>query len=176
MVKATNHIASMMAERYRVDLSKSAYEACASLMLDAERIVPHDMQGTAARLVPSLLRSHREPVSSLISVLFPIIYRELAKADEIPDFFKFLPFIDWDRCKTARHELVSAFLASSWAPGDLVLTAFRCRDTLKFLKRVAKSYGGSDYLYKIERDLGRLPAAYAKKPDGAFLKFAPIDP
>lgn len=38
---------------------------------------------------------------------------------DVPDLLKFVPFIDWDRCKSARREFVSAFMSSSRAPADL---------------------------------------------------------
>lgn len=109
-----------------------------------------------AWLMPSLLLARRQPVSLMIAALFPMIYRELAKADAVPDLLKFVPFLDWDRCKTARRELVNAFMSSSWKAGDLALTACRCGDVAKILKRVAKSYGGEDYLVRMENDLDRL--------------------
>jgi hypothetical protein len=74
----------------------------------------------------------------------------------VPDLLKFVPLFDWDRCKTARRELVNAFMSSSWKAGDLALTACRCGDVAKILKRVASSYRGEEYLARIESDLGRL--------------------
>lgn len=108
----------------------------------------HSRLGTALRL----------PVSALVAVAFPTVYREYAKADDIPDFLKFMPFVDWDRCRSARHELVSAFLSSSaWAPGHLALTSCRCGDIGKIFGRVANSYDGDAYLNRVLNDLGYLP-------------------
>ncbi|WP_269507582.1 hypothetical protein [Burkholderia sp. IMCC1007] len=110
----------------------------------------------AGWLIQSLLHARRQPVSMLIAALFPVVYQELAKADDVPDFLKFVPFFDWDRCKTARRELVNAFMSSSWKAGDLALVACRTHDIAKILKRVAASYGGEEYLTRIESDLDRL--------------------
>ena len=77
----------------------------------------------------------------------------------MPNLLKFVPFLDWDRCKAARHELVSAFMSSTWAPGDLALTACRCGDVDKILRRTAKSYGGDFDINRIADDIGRLPDA-----------------
>jgi hypothetical protein len=104
-------------------------------------------------LMSSLFHARRQPVSRMIAALFPMIYQELAKADDIPDLLKFIPFLDWDRCNTARHELVTAFMSSSWRAGDLALTACRCGDIATILKRVARSYGGEEYLARIENNL-----------------------
>jgi hypothetical protein len=90
------------------------------------------------------------------AAFFPIVYRELAKPDDAPSLFQLVTFYDWDRCKAARRELVDAFMTSSWNPGDLALTAYRCGDLAPILRRVARSCGGEEYLSQKERDLQRL--------------------
>lgn len=156
IVGAVDEIARALQGRHLVDLTEAANDACAWLMFDAEKIWRKALVDAAGWLVPSLFRARRQPVSLMIAALFPMIYQELAKADDVPDLLKFVPFFDWDRCKTARHEVVQAFMSSSWKPGDLALTACRCGDTAKILKRVAKSYGGEEYLARIENDLSCL--------------------
>jgi len=89
-----------------------------------------------------------------------LIYRELAKKDDVPDLLKFVPFFDWDRCKAARRELVDAFLASSvWRPSDLALTACRSSDLGRILRRAAMSIGGVAYIERLSAELGRLPVS-----------------
>lgn len=156
IVGVVDEIARTLQERPVIDLSEPACDACARLMFDAEKTSRKAMLDAAGWLMPSLLRARRQPVSLMIAALFPMIYRELAKADDVPDLLKFVPFYDWDRCKTARREIVDAFMSSSWRPGDLALTALRCGDVAKILRRVAKSYRGAEYLAQIENDLGRL--------------------
>ena len=112
----------------------------------------------SGRLLPTLMRSTEWPVSIMIASAFPFIYRELAKQDDVPDLFKFIPFIDWDRCKAARQKLVDAFMSSQvWAPGDLALTACLCSDIDQILRRTAKSVGGEAYIDRLIEDLQRLP-------------------
>lgn len=158
ILAAVDEITRVLKGRLVIDLTEAAYEACARLMLDAEKTVPRGvLVDAASHLLPSLLRANNQPVSLLIAALFPIIYQELATSHEVPEIMKFFYFFDWDRCKTARNELVFSFMSSpSWKPGDLALTACRCRDTLKIFQRVASSYGGDKYLIKIEDDLDRL--------------------
>lgn len=156
IVEAVDEIARALQGRHVIDLAEAASNACARLMFDAESTSRKALVSAAGWLMPSLLRARHHPVSLMIAALFPMIYRELAKADEVPDLLKFVPFFDWDRCKTARHELVDAFMSSSWSAGDLALTACRCDDVAKILKQVAKSYSGEEYLARIENDLGRL--------------------
>lgn len=156
IVKASVEIARVLHDRHPFDLSELASDACARLMLDAEKTSPKALSEAASWLVPSLLKALKQPVSRLVSVLFPVIYRELAVEDNVPEFLKLVPFFDWDRRQTARQELVEAFMSSSWHPGDLALAAYRCGETNLFFKQVAKSYAGKKYLAKIDKDLGRL--------------------
>jgi hypothetical protein len=156
IAEAIDEIARVLKGRHVLDLAEAAYDACARLVLDAEKTSRKAAVDAAGWLMPSLLSARDQPVSAIIAALFPLIYQELAKADDLPDLMKFVPFFDWDRCKTARRELVDAFISSSWRAGDLALTACRCGDVVKILKRVARSYGGEKYLAQIENDLGRL--------------------
>lgn len=156
IVGAVDEIARVLQGRHAIDLAEAANDACARLMFDAEKTSRKTLLDAAGWLMPSLLRTRRQPVSLMIAALFPMIYRELAKANDVPDLLKLFPFFDWDRCKTARRELVDAFMSSSWHAGDLALTACRCGDVALILKRVAKSYGGEEYLARVENDLGRL--------------------
>ena len=158
IITAVDDIARALKDRLVIELTEDAYVACARLMLDAEKNMPRSiLVDAASQLLPSLLRAKNQPVSLLISVLFPIIYQELATSREIPEIMRFFYFFDWDRCKTARNELVSAFMSSSsWKPGDLALTAFRCHDVVKVFKQIANSYHGDKYLVRIENDLGNI--------------------
>lgn len=156
IVQAVDEIARTLQGRNFIDLNEAATDACARLMFDAEEKSRNALLDAAGLLMPTLLRARQQPVSLMIATLFPVIYRELRKANDVPDLLKFVPFFDWDRCKIARRELVDAFMASSWKAGDLALAAFRCDDVTRILKRVEKSYGGDEYLSRIEKDLARL--------------------
>ncbi|HBO2529472.1 hypothetical protein OLM64_28410 [Pseudomonas aeruginosa] len=156
IVRAVDEIARVLQQRYSCDLAETANDACARLIFDAEKTSYISLVDAAGRLMPLLLSSRHKPVSLMIAALFPIIYRELAKADDAPDILKFIPFFDWDRCKNARHGLVEAFMSSNWRAGDLALTAYRCGDVGKILGRVSKLPGGEEYLLRVENDLSRL--------------------
>lgn len=157
VVRAMGEVGQILRDRRAFDLDVAAAEACASLLFEAEKAAPRAALAAAGHLLPMLMRQRKEPVSLLIAAAFPLIYRELAKKDDVPDLLKFVPFFDWDRCKAARQELVSAFMSSSWAPGDLALTACRCNDLGKILRRTAKAYGGDGYIGRVAADLARLP-------------------
>lgn len=156
LLAAVDEIASAIDGRHMIDIDASAIEAFAALLADANHVAWSAALTASGRILPLLMRSWREPVSPLVAVAFPAVYRELAKVDDVPDILGFIPFLDWDRCKSARRELVSAFLKSSWAPGDLALTAYRCGDVEKILRQTAKTYGGDEYINRVAADLGRL--------------------
>ncbi len=154
---AMEDIARMLVQRPNLDLDTAAMEACAALMLSAEKVAPKALLLAAGLLMPVLLRSRDRPVSPMIVAAFPSVHRELARVDEVSDLFKFITFFDWDRCKAARHELVDAFMSSSWPPLDLALTACRTKEVSKILRRVGKQYGGSNYLERITSEIDRVP-------------------
>lgn len=155
MVEAIDEIAWVILGRTDIDLAEEACDACAKLMFDAEKTSRKSLVEAAGLLMPSLLRARRQPVSLMVAALFPVIYEELAKADDVSSLLMFIPFFDWDRCKAARREVVNSFMSSSWRAGDLALTACRCGDLVKILKQVYRCYGGEKYLIQIEDDLDR---------------------
>ena len=158
IVASVEDIATSLAERYNLELDATAMEACGLLFWDARTGHFDALLRASGRLLPTLLRSKRSPVSSLIASTFPLIYQELAKKDDVPDLLKFVPLLDWDRCKAARRELVDAFMSSpSWTPSDLALTACRAKDVERILRRVGKSYRGDEYIDRLSNDLSNLP-------------------
>ncbi len=162
VVWSITQVAQVLQSRRSFDLDAAAAEACAHFLYEAEKVTPGAAVASAGYLVPMLMRQGRNPVSPMIAAAFPIVYRELAKQDDVPDLLKFFPFLDWDRCKVARQELVSAFMSSKWAPGDLALTACRCEDVGKILRRTAKALGGGAYLARVAADLSSLPDSCRK--------------
>lgn len=159
IVAAVDDLARALDGRHVIDVDNSAINAAANLLADASNHAWPAALAASGRLLPLLMRSQQAPVSTLVAVAFPVVYREYAKAEDIPDLLKFVPFMDWDRCKSARFELVSAFLGSSvWAPGDLALTSCRCGDVNKIFKRVSNSFGGNVYITRVLSDLDHLPA------------------
>jgi hypothetical protein len=94
IVGAVGEIARALQGRRVIDLTQVANDACANLMFDAEKTSRNALVDAAGWLMPSLLSARRQPVSLMIAALFPIIYGELAKADDVPDLLKFIPFFD----------------------------------------------------------------------------------
>lgn len=157
IVMSIGEIAQVLRNRPSFDLDEKAVEACADFMFDAEKVAPSALLEAAGYLLPTLLRLRSRPVSLMIAAAFPPIHSEFAKANDVPDFFKFIPFMDWDRCKSARRELVDAFMSSSWPPRDLALTACRTNEVARIMRRVAKQRDGEAYIKRIASDIGKLP-------------------
>ncbi|MGO6740068.1 hypothetical protein ACC732_34900 [Rhizobium ruizarguesonis] len=157
IVMSIGEIAQVLQNRPSFDLDEKAVEACADFMFDAEKVAPSALLEAAGYLLPTLLRLRSRPVSLMIAAAFPPIHSEFAKANDVPEFFKFIPFMDWDRCKSARHELVDAFMSSSWPPRDLALTACRTNEVARIMRRVAKQRDGEVYIKRIASDIGKLP-------------------
>jgi len=169
ILAAIEELAEGLTARLTLDLDESAATACAALMEDAQSVNLTGLLRGADKILPTLLRSGKAPVSAIVAIVFPLIYRELAKDDGTPTLYKFLPFMDWDRCKMARIHLVEAFLSSEiWRPVDLALTACRASDVDKILKRVAKAYHGEIYIARIAKDLKMLPSSCRKQIEQAL--------
>ena len=82
--------------------------------------------------------------------------------------YALIPFMDWDRCKAARRELVVAFMSSSWPPRDLALTACRTNEVARIIRRVAKQHDGEAYIKRIASDVGKLPKGCRNAVDNAI--------
>ncbi|ODA93390.1 hypothetical protein BFX40_11270 [Mesorhizobium sp. SEMIA 3007] len=168
MVLSVAEVAQVLRDRRSFDLDEEAVKACAAFMFDAEKAIPSALLEAAGYLLPTLLRSRNRPVSLMVAAVFPPIHREFAKADDLPEFFKFIPFMDWDRCKAVRHELIDAFMSSSWPPRDLALTACRANEIARIIRRVAKQHDGEAYIKLIASDVGKLPEGCRKAVENAI--------
>lgn len=110
------------------------------------------------------LRLKNYPISAVIVVTFPIVYRQLLQSKGEEDF-QIIPallslpmsfFMDWDRAKASRRDLVDAFMSSSWPPSDLMLAAIYAGIESKILKRVSRNHGGEKYIRLIENSIEQL--------------------
>lgn len=168
IVASVGAMGSALRERRPMDLSQSGIAAYTALLADAAKHMPGAILEAAGYLLPRLLETRDASVAEWVVALFPPIYLELARAKDLPDLLKFVPFIDWDRCKAARHALVDAFMSSSWAPGDLARCACFCGDEEKILGVVAKRQSGADYLARLAGDLDRVPVRCRQRLERAL--------
>lgn len=101
-------------------------------------------------MLPFAMAARQKPVLPLIVCTFPFVYEELRRDSDGFDIIKLFMFVDWDKCKMARKDLVRAFMASSWPPVDLAVTACRSRELSRFFKLLLRERGGDEYLTEIE--------------------------
>lgn len=161
-----DELSSRLVVRGRENLGASAYLVWSQLLAGAGKINPTAQLTAAAEVLPYALRHPELQVSPLVTAAFPITYRRLLQAKApTPDVLTVLFALPLalfagspDQAKTARHELVDAFLRSNWPPADLILTGLAVGVEQKVLKRVGRAYRGDKYIAAIERDAKRLSA------------------
>lgn len=157
IMSAIEELAKAIVARGRIDYPEHAAADAASLLWDSAVLDKLAFMQSSATLLQFLLRSKREPASPLIAAAFPSVYQELKKANDPPDFFKFFLFVDWDKCKIVRRELVDALMHSNWRATDIALAAARAQDPVRILRRIAKQNDGARVIADIERDLSSIP-------------------
>jgi hypothetical protein len=160
--------------RYGENLGEDGYNAWAVLLTESGNVSSDIQLRASLPTLPFAMGKRDLPVSALIGAAFPPVYAELLKSTGDEDF-KRLPallalplsiFIDWDRAKSARHELVDAYLYSSWPPADLLITSLAAGIQSETLRRLAGTHRGRDYLAAIDRDSHRLgPAQFGRIQD-----------
>jgi hypothetical protein len=98
------------------------------------------------------LRSTRVQVSGLLKVVFPTVYEQLRGTESTPSMFDFFSFHDWDKCKTARNDLVRAFINSVWPPVDLLMIAYEIKEVQSFSRILAAAQEGRKVLARALAD------------------------
>ena len=167
VVARIDELSSRLVVRGRENLGLPAYLAWSQLLAEASKGNPVVQLSAAAEVLPYALRHPELQVSPLVRVAFPLTYRRLLQTkptnpDILTVFFS-LPLTMFagspDQAKTARRELVDAFLRSNWPPADLMLTTMAVGVEQKALKRVSRAHRGDKYIAAIERDSKRLSAS-----------------
>lgn len=168
---AIEDLCERLIHRYGENLGQHGYEAWASLLLESGDISRPAQLRASLFALPFALSRKDLPVSALIGAAFPPVYYELLRSTGDEDFRRLpalllLPisfFYDWDRAESARHELIDAYLSSSWPPADLMVTSIAVGIERETLRRLEATHRGRDYLGAIERDSRRLaPEQLAK--------------
>jgi hypothetical protein len=171
---AIEDLCDRLIHRYGENLGVVGYKAWASLLLEAGRISPAAQLRASLSALPFVMTKRDLPVSDVIVAAFPSVYFELLRSTGDEDF-KRLPallllplsiFYDWDRAKSARQEIVDAYLYSSWPPADLMVTSMAAGIENETLYRLEGTHRGQEYLGAIDRDSHRLgPAEFSKVQD-----------
>ncbi len=141
-------------------LSEGAANMLSKILDNISHTNYSEYEQLALELLPSLMRNYEPSASVLIVTIFPSVYEMLRKEDSGIKFSRLFSFTDWDKCKTARKDLVRSFLRSDWPPVDLVKTAYYAQDTRRILKDLLQESGGKEYLKRIKNDIQKLPSEY----------------
>lgn len=141
--------------------------AWTKLLADSGQVNQRAQMTAAAKILSFALEERDKPVSPLIVVAFPIVYAELRAGHETPSLLSFF-FIDWDRCKTARGDVVRAFLNSVWPPSDLIRAVEPTGDLDRIFKRLLRERNGESFLAALREDVGRFPARERKRLEASI--------
>ena len=155
-------VVQLIASRRDFDLTADGATALARLIETAAQLDRHTYVKICSTILPFAVAARQKPASPIIIAAFPTIYDGLRKDREKFGLKNFISFVDWDKCRIARKDLIRAFMTSKWPPVDLAITAFRACELSKFLKRLLKEPDGPSYLAKVEKGAKRLEEVIRK--------------
>lgn len=165
---AIDHLALSIVSRGKIDYAEHAVADAASLHWDSAILDQQAFVRSSFTLMPFLLKSYQQPASPLIASVFPPVYEELKKVDATRDFYKLFVFFDGDRCKTARNDLIDAFMRSNWRATDIAVAAARSGDTAKILRGILTRHDGKRAILEIERNLSLIPNPWHREVSQAL--------
>jgi hypothetical protein len=139
----------------------------AHLLADSGAINQQAQTRAAGSVLSFALAERYKPVGPLIVIAFPIVYAELRAGNETPGLLSFF-FPDWDRCKTARRNIVQAFLGSSWQTTDLIKAVEPTGDLRRVFDRLLREPNGESFLARLRDDVSRLPVQERKRMEAAI--------
>lgn len=148
-------LAEAVVSRRRFDLTAAGAQALANLIESARPSNSAHLRA-CSQLLPFAMAAPAGPASPIVIATFPAVYRELRKDSDGFDLWKLFGFTDWDKCKTARRDLVRVFLRSKWPPLDFAKAVASTPDPERFFKRLLKEQGGLAYFKTIASEASKL--------------------
>ena len=149
-------VVRLVTSRHDFDLTVEGAMALARLIETSVQLDRHTYEKICSTILPFAMAAPQKPASPIILAAFPTVYDRLRKTRGDFGLVELFKFVDWDKCKTARKDLVRAFMTSEWPPVDLTIVANRTGELSRILKRLLKEPGGTSYLAKIEEGTQRL--------------------
>jgi hypothetical protein len=162
-------LSDRLVSRRHETVSDELVLAWAHLLADSGGVNQRAQMHAAGSVLSFAIEERDKPVSPLIVVAFPIVYAELRAGNEMPGLFSFF-FTDWDRCKTARKNIVQAFLNSSWSTTDLIRAVEPTGDLRQVFRRLLRERGGESFLVKLRHDVSKLPTQERKRMESTIDK------
>jgi hypothetical protein len=155
-------LSARLIARRNETISSELVSSWAHLLADSGRVNKHAQTKTAGNVLSFAVEERDKSLGPLIVEAFPIVYRELQDGNEAPGLLSFF-FADWDRCKTARKDIVQAFLKSSWPTTDLIRAVEPTGDLGKVFMRLLRERDGESFLERLRHDISKLPARERKR-------------
>jgi hypothetical protein len=94
------------------------------------------------------------PLGAIVSEVFSDVYSSLTTPESsFSEVLNFLNFLDWDKGKQLRSDLIDHFLNSVWAPGELAVAPKNEALLRKLIKRLMRNDQGHRYMQKMIKDL-----------------------
>lgn len=165
VVRIVDVLSQHLVERARNKLDETAYQAWAAMLADAIADNSERHLKAAAMAFGFALRHASYPVSSLVVVSFPTVYRGLPKLRKLGLCTNLLPISSyyWFRRKKSKdarraliESLVNVFLHSPWPPADLIVAALEADVGIQVVKSVHKRFSDTRYFERISKDTSRL--------------------
>jgi hypothetical protein len=148
-------LSDRLIRKYGANLSPAAIRAWAALLSDSRSENQAAQLMAASSTLSFALSNLHAPVSPLVVSAFPIVDAELKTEREAPSLLFFF-FTDWDRCKTARKDLIRAFFNSDWPPSDLILAVMPTGDLTIVLRMILNEREGECFLSRLRGDMNNL--------------------
>jgi hypothetical protein len=139
----------------------------ARLLADSGLVNQRAQTRAAGSVLSFALAERYKPVGPLIVIAFPIVYAELRAGNETPGLLAFF-FPDWDRCKTARRNIVQAFLGSNWQATEFIKAVEPTGDLRRVFDQLLREPNGESFLARLRDDVSRLPAQERKRMEAAI--------
>lgn len=130
-------ITDRLTYRHSLEFTAEAVRAWGSLLIDAGSVNQYGQGRAAAKALSFALEHRSEPYSELVVACFPLVYEQLRSGKESPGLRSFF-FTDWDRCKTARKDVLRAYLHSDWPAIDLLKAVAPTGDLEKVFRNLLK--------------------------------------
>jgi hypothetical protein len=80
-------------------------------------------------------------------------------------------FVDWDRARSARRDLIDAFLRSNWPPHRLLVASLDAGIDALTLEQLSRTSSGRAYIHSIEAEMPRLSLADRKRVQASLTQF-----
>ncbi|MCP1457588.1 hypothetical protein [Pseudomonas kilonensis] len=154
LIENTDDIVTSIVHRDHFDLCPAGAKALAAFIDDYAKFGHSKHAKVCFSLLSFAMHSSNDFASPVVVSTFPTVYKQLIKND---DYFgiRIFSFVDWDKCKTARKDLIRTFLNSKWPVVDFAITAARTGDSERIIKQLLKEPGGQTYFKKVMDAVGK---------------------